>query len=46
MVRKTTSLKIDEEVWKAVKIKCIEDGLEISEYLERLIKKDLKGKKK
>ena len=46
MVRKTTSLKIDEEVWKAVKIKCIKGDLEISEYLEKLIKKDLKGKKK
>ncbi len=46
MVRKTTSLKIDEEVWKAVKIKCIKMDLEISEYLEKLIKKDLKEKKK
>ena len=46
MVRKTTSLKIDEEVWKAVKIKCIKEDLEISEYLERLIKKNLKEKKK
>lgn len=44
MVRKTTSLKIDEEVWKAVKIKCIKKDLEISKYLEKLIKKDLKKK--
>ena len=44
MVRKTTSLKIDEEVWKDVKIKCIKENLEISEYLEKLIKKNLKKK--
>jgi len=42
MVRKTTSLKVDEEVWKKVKIKCIQDGVEISDYLENLIKQDLK----
>ena len=46
MVRKTTSLKIDEELWKKVKIKCIEEGIEISEYLENLIKHNLKEKKK
>lgn len=42
MVRKTTSLKIDEEIWKKVKIHCIMDGIEISEYIESLIKEDLK----
>ncbi len=42
MVRKTTSLKIDEDLWKKVKIKCIKEGKEISEYLEGLLKKDLK----
>lgn len=42
MVRKTTSIKIDEALWKRVKIKCINKGIEISEYLEDLIKKDLK----
>ena len=46
MARKTTSLKIDEELWKEVKIECIKRGIEISEYLEQLIKKDLKGGKK
>jgi len=44
MSRKTTSLKIDEELWKKVKIKCIMEGKEISEYIESLIKKDLKKK--
>jgi len=42
MVRKTTSLKIDDELWKKVKVHCIMDGIEISEYIESLIKGDLK----
>lgn len=41
-MRKTTSLKIEEEVWKKLKIKCITIGKDISEYLEELIKIDLK----
>ena len=45
MVRKTTSLKIEEKLWKEVKIECIKRDMEISEYLEKLIKKDLKLKK-
>ncbi len=42
MIRKTTSIKIDGELWKKVKIKSIKEGKEISIYLEELIKKDLK----
>jgi len=42
MVRKTTSLKIEEDLWKKVKIKCIQDGVEISYFLEGLIKEGLK----
>ena len=45
MARKTTSLKIDEEIWKKVKIYCIQQGIEISEYIEELIKSSLKNKK-
>ena len=47
MVRKTTSLKIEEELWKEVKIHCIQIGKDISEYLEEIVKSDLKkgGKK-
>lgn len=41
MIRKTTSLKIDEELWRSVKIHCINEKKEISEYIEELIKKDL-----
>ena len=46
MVRKTTSLKIEEELWKDVKIHCIQIGKDISKYLEELIKLDLKKSKK
>ncbi len=42
MVRKTTSLKIDEDLWKKVKIHCINESIDISEYIEKLVKKDLK----
>ncbi len=44
-MRKTTSLKIDSELWKEVKKKCIDIELEISEYIEGLIKNDIKKKK-
>ncbi|MCX6748819.1 MAG: hypothetical protein NT076_04395 [Candidatus Pacearchaeota archaeon] len=43
-MRKTTSLKVDEELWKKVKITCILKGIDISDYLEELIKKDLSKK--
>ena len=46
MVRKTTSLKIDEGLWKETKIYCIMAGKEISEYIEDLIKENLKKRKK
>jgi hypothetical protein len=42
MVRKTTSLKIDEGLWKEVKIHCILEGIEISGYIEGLIKRGSK----
>lgn len=41
MSRKTTSLKIDEELWKEVKIECIKRDIEISEFIEGLFKKEL-----
>lgn len=42
MARKTTSLKVDEELWKKFKIKCIMDGRDISDEIEELIKKEVK----
>jgi hypothetical protein len=44
MVKKKTSLVIEESLWQDVKIHCIKQKVEISEYLEQLIKKDLHKK--
>lgn len=38
----TTSIKIEPELWKDVKIECIKKGIDISDYIKNLIKKDLK----
>ena len=40
--KKTTSLKVDDSLWKEVKKRCIDYEEDISDYLERLIRKDLK----
>ncbi|MDE1828153.1 MAG: hypothetical protein KGH65_03275 [Candidatus Micrarchaeota archaeon] len=45
MERKTTSIKIDPELWKRVKKFCIDEEVDVSEYLEKLIKVDLDKKK-
>jgi hypothetical protein len=39
--RKKTSINFDENLWKEVKKHCIDANLEVSEYLERLVRKDL-----
>ena len=44
MQRETISLKIDPELWKEARKKCIDKKLTYSEYVEGLIKKDLKAK--
>lgn len=41
-MRKTTSIKVDAELWKIVKKKCIDTDQDISDYIEELIQKDLK----
>lgn len=41
MDRKKTSIKFDETLWKEVKKHCIDDNLEVSEYLEHLVRKDV-----
>lgn len=46
MTRKTTSLKIDPELWKEVKKYCIDKGVNISDWMEMLINGELKKKKK
>lgn len=42
MERKTTSIKIDPLLWKEVRKHCIDEDIDISDYIERLIKNDLK----
>ena len=42
MERKTTSIKIEPEIWKEVKKHCIDKDIDISDYMEILIKKSLK----
>ena len=42
MERKTTSIKIEPQLWKSLKKHCIDKEIDISEYLENLIEKDLK----
>ena len=45
MKRSTISLKINPELWKQAKKKCIDKEINYSDYVEDLIKKDLKDKK-
>ena len=42
--RVTTSIKIGPELWKEVKIHCIKNNEDISDYLSKLIRTDLKIK--
>ena len=44
MKRVTKSLKIDPELWKEVKVHCAKEDIDISVYIENMIKKDLKKK--
>ena len=44
MVKKKTSLVIDENLWQEVKINCIKNKIDISDWLEKIIKKELKKK--
>ncbi len=45
MERVTVGLKIDPDLWKEVKHRCIDEGLEYSEFVERALKEALKKKK-
>ena len=45
MERKTTSIKMDPELWKEAKKRCIDEEIDISDYIENLIRKNLKEKK-
>jgi len=42
--KETISLKMNSQLWKDAKKKCIDKSIKYSDYVENLIKKDL-GKK-
>lgn len=42
MLRVTKSLKIDPKIWKMVKVHSAKEEIDISEYIEELVKRDLK----
>lgn len=42
--RKTTSLKIDEKVWRIARKKAIDLSMDVSDYVENLIRADNKLK--
>ena len=44
VVRKATSIKFHPELWKEAKKRAIDLDIQISQYLENLVKKDLKRK--
>jgi len=44
--RITISVKIDPELWKEVQHKCIDEGIEYSQYVENALKEALKNKKR
>ena len=44
MERKTTSIKIDPNLWEDVKIFCIKQKTDISTWLEKIITENLKKK--
>lgn len=46
MERRTTSIKIDPELWKRVRKYCIDKDIEVSDYIEALIKVDMDKKSK
>lgn len=45
MLKKTTSIKINPETWKKVKNHCTNKEIDISDWLEKLIIKELRLKK-
>jgi hypothetical protein len=42
MARKSTSIKIDDDLWHAFKMRALEKRMDISTLLEQLIRKELK----
>ena len=46
MEKRTTSIKVDPDLWKKVKKHCIDKDMDVSDYIEGLIKSDLERQKK
>jgi len=42
MAKQKTSIVIDEDLWQDVKIHCIKEKVDISDWLEKIIKEKLK----
>jgi len=42
--RETTSIRISPELWKKAKMKALEKDMSIGQFIEELIKKELKEK--
>jgi len=42
MAKKKTSLVIDEDLWQNVKIHCIKEKIDISDWLDKIIREKLK----
>lgn len=40
--KETRSVRLSDEAWEALRIHCIKKKLKVSEYMENLIRKDLK----
>lgn len=39
--KETISLKVNSDLWKKVRLHCVEKDLQYSQYVESLVKKDL-----
>lgn len=46
MERKTTSIKINPEIWNRFKIYAIQKNVDMSDLLEKMIEKELKKNEK
>ena len=40
--KKTTSIKIDPELWKEVKKYAIDHDISVTDFIERILKKEMK----
>ncbi len=42
--RVTTSIKVDPDFWKELKIYCLKNDIEVSEFVEKTLKGAISGK--